>query len=169
MDYSPLPIRTVRLPSGTVTYLVDMPPECLPPVGVQDLAGAWDLARDAASGAAWGVGRLFRFQRPDGTTTDLALCDDDACCWAGAVDAMAGVGTSYGLSLCLRLLALIDLLGQASWLAGLFRIARDGATLHPALLAAAASVPLDAEARFDEALFRARLASAAPLSLSSGA
>ena len=85
------------------------------------------------------------------------------------MDTLASVGTSRGLSLCLRLLALVDLLGRASWLSGLFRIARSGAMLHPALLAAAAIAPLDAEARFDEASFRARLATAAPLSLSSGA
>ena len=80
MNHSPSPIRAVRLPSGTLTYPVDVAPESLPPVRVQDLVDAWELARDAAGGAAWGVGWLFRFQRPDGTTTDLALSDEDACC-----------------------------------------------------------------------------------------
>ncbi len=158
MDHAPLPIRTARLRDGTLTYLVDLPPEALPPVRCQDLADAWDQAREAATGAAWGAARLFRFRRRDGGTTDLALADEDACCWAAAVDATVGIGTSHGLSLCLRLLALVDLLGRASWLAGLFCIGRSGTTLHPVLLATAATVPLDANARFDEARFRARLA-----------
>lgn len=170
MDYSPLPIRTVQLPSGTVTYLVDLPPESLPLVRVENLAGAWDLTRDTASDAAWGVGRLFRFRRPDGIMTNLALSDEDACCWASAVDATIGIGTNHGLSPCLRLLALVGLLGRTSWLASLFRIARGGAMLHSVLLSIAASALLDVEARLDEALFRARLAKvAAPLPLSSGA
>lgn len=157
MNHAPLPIRVSRLQDGTLTYLVDLSPEALPPVRGRDLADAWEQAREAACGAAWGAARLFRFQRPDGGTTDLALSDEDACCWAAAVDATVGIGTSHGLSLCLRLLALVDLLGRASWLTGLFRIGRNGATLHPALLATAAEAPLDADARFDEGRFRARL------------
>jgi hypothetical protein len=61
------------------------------------------------------------------------------------------------LSLCLRLLALIDLLTRARWAGGLLHLAADGAELHPALVRAAATMPLTAEARFDEAQFRARL------------
>ena len=158
MQYAPLPIRIARTRDGTLTYLVDLPPEALPPVRGRDLAAAWDHAREAASDAAWGAARLFRFRRPDGSVTDLALSDEDARCWAGAVDAAVGIGTSYGLSLCLRLLALVDLLSRAPWTAGLFQLGRDGATLHPALLATAAETQLTAEARFDETRFRARLA-----------
>jgi hypothetical protein len=72
-----------------------------------------------------------------------------------------GMGTSYGLSLCLRLLALVDLIARAPWAAGfcvLGRGRRGTAELHPALLRAASSPPLTAEARFDESCFRARLA-----------
>lgn len=141
-----------------MTYLIHLSPEALPPVRGRDLADAWDLAREAACGAAWGVARLFRFQRPDGGTTDLVLSDADACCWAAAVDGMAGIGSNQGLSLCLRLLALVDLLGRAPWSAGLFRLGRGGAALHPALLATAATAPLNAEGRFDETHFRASLA-----------
>lgn len=157
MTNAPL-IRTALTRDGTLTYLVPVPPEALPPVRGRDLAAAWDHAREAAAGAAWGAARLFRFQRPDGGTTDLALSDDDARCWAAAVDAAVSIGTSHGLSLCLRLLALVDLLARAPWTAGLFQIGRNGTTLHPALLAAAAEAPLDADARFDETGFRARLA-----------
>jgi hypothetical protein len=70
---------------------------------------------------------------------------------------MAGMGTSYGLSIFLRLLALVDLLARAAWAASLVHLARDGADLHPLLLRAAASVQLTVDARFDAEAFRARL------------
>jgi hypothetical protein len=144
-------------PDGSRTYLVDLPPEELPAVRGRDIERAWSAARDAAIGSMWGAMRGFRFRRPDGSTTDLALADRDALCWASAVDGIVGMGTCYGLSLCLRLLALVDLLGRAPWAAPLFRLARDGADLDPVLLRTAAVVPLTAEGRFDEALFRARI------------
>lgn len=158
MQSTPSPIQVAHRRDGTLTYLVDLPPESMPPVRGRDIAAAWDAARDAATDAVWGAARLFRFRRPDGSTTDLVLSDEDARCWAGAVDVTVGMGTSYGLSLCLRLLALVDLLARAPWTADLFQIGRTGADLHPALLAAAASAQLTAEARFDETGFRARLA-----------
>ncbi len=151
-------IRVGQSRDGTLTYLVDLPPEAMPPVRGRDLAAAWDAARDAATDAVWGAGRLFRFRRPDGSTTDLALSDEDARCWAGAVDITVGMQTSYGLSLCLRLLALVDLLARAPWMSNLFQIGRGGAALHPALLSAAATAELTADAQFDETGFRDRLA-----------
>jgi hypothetical protein len=39
----------------------------------------------------------------------------------------------------------------------MFKLARDGAEFHPALLRAAATQPLTQDARFDEAGFRLRL------------
>ena len=141
-----------------LTYLVDLPPEAMPPVRGRDISAAWDAARDAATDAVWGAARLFRFRRPDGTTTDLALSDEDARCWAGAVDGTVGMNTSYGLSLCLRLLALVDLLARAPWLSEFCPIGRTGAALHPALLSAAATSELTADARFDETRFRNSLA-----------
>jgi hypothetical protein len=142
---------------GTLTYLVDVPPEALPPVRQRDLAAAWDAARNAAITARWGMVRLFRFRRADGSVTDLALADPDACCWASAVDGTVGIGNAYGLSLCLRLLALIDLLAHARWAGALFTITRDGAELHHALLRGAATAALTHEARFDETDLRARV------------
>ena len=152
---------------GTVTYLVDLPPEALPPVRSRDLSAAWDAARAAALAAgiastgagatSWGVARLFRFRRADGTCTDLALADPDACCWAGAVDGTVGMNTSYGLSLCLRLLALVDLLARARWAGPLFALRRDGAEIDPLVLRTAASAPLTRDARFEEAGFRAQV------------
>jgi hypothetical protein len=64
---------------------------------------------------------------------------------------------SYGLSVCIRLLALVDLLARARWADSFCLLQRDGAELHPVLLRAAASTPLTAEARFDETGFRGRL------------
>jgi len=145
-------------PDGAMTYRVEHPPEALPPVRGRDLERAWQAARDAALAADWGAPRGFRFRRSDGSYVDLALADADARCWANAVDGIAGMGTSYGLSLCLRLLALVDLLARAPWAATLYQLARDGAELHPTLLRAAADAPLTADARFDEPHFRRRIA-----------
>jgi hypothetical protein len=143
---------------GSRTYFVDLSPDELPAVRGRDIERAWYAAREAALASAWGAGRGFRFRRADGTTADLALADPDALCWARAVDGTVGMGTCYGLSLCLRLLALVDLLARAPWSAPLCRLARDGAELDPSLLRAAATTPLTEDARFDEALFRARIA-----------
>lgn len=150
-------VRVDVVAGGALTYVVDAPPEALPPVRGRDLERAWYAAREAAMAASWGAVRGFRFRRPDGSFTDLALADRDACCWAAAVDSIAGLRSSYGLSLCLRLLALVDLLARARWAAPLCRLERDGADLHPSLLHAAAATPLTAEARFDEGGFRSRL------------
>ena len=155
-------IRVVRSPDGVPTYVVHACPESLPPVRSADLADAWAAARAAACDGAWDRPRLFRFIRPDGMTTDLALADADACCWAGAVDAAAGIGTLYGLSLCLRLLALVDLLARAPWTGPLCHIRRGGAVLDPGLIRVAAVTPLTRDAAFDETVFRHRLGVNAP-------
>jgi hypothetical protein len=154
----PCLIREGPGPDGSVTYLVDLPPEALPSVAGRDLERAWYAARDAALAQRWGAVRGFRFRRPDGSHTDLALADRDARCWAGAVDGTVGIGNSYGLSLLLRLLALVDLLSRARWALPHYRLSRDGAELDASLLRTAASTSLTAEARFDEPGFRVRLA-----------
>jgi hypothetical protein len=157
------PVRTAmrvevgHAPDGTVMHLVPCPPELLPPVRGRDLELAWEAARQAALSARFGAPRVFRFRRADGSTADLALADRDARCWADAADRVAGMDSAYGLSLCLRLLALVDLLAGACWASRALRFARDGADLHPSLLRAAAIMPLTAEARFEEASFRAHL------------
>jgi hypothetical protein len=152
-----LNIRVGRGPDGSVTYSVDAPPEALPAVSRRDLERAWYSAREAALQQDWGVIRGFCFHRPDGTRTDLALADPDARCWVGAVDRTIGLGNGYGMSLCLRLLALVDLLARARWALPMLRLEPDGAELHPALLRTAASMALTSDARFDEATFRLRL------------
>jgi hypothetical protein len=150
-------IRVGGNPDGLLTYLIDLPPEALPSVCKRDLERAWYAAREAAIAERQGAVRGFRFNRPDGSHTDLALADRDARCWVGAVDRTVGIANATGLSLCLRLLALIDLLARAPWARSLFHLARDGAEFHPALLRAAASQPLTRDARFDEAGFQVRL------------
>jgi len=142
---------------GTTSYLVAIPPEELPPVRSRDLAAAWDAARDAAGATHWGQARLFRFYRDDGRSLDLALADSDACCWAAAVDATLGLGHAYGMSVCLRLLALIDLMASAAWMRAWFALRRDGAEIDAVLLAAAATQSLTPQGRLDEAVLRRRL------------
>ena len=152
--------KTIRIggePGGPMTYLIDLPPEALPSVRERDLALAWHTAREAALAEQGGAVRGFRFNRPDGSHTDLALADRDARCWAGAIDRSVGIANPSGLSLVLRLLALVDLLARAPWARALCHLARDGAEFHPALLKAAASQPLTQDARFDEAGFQVRL------------
>lgn len=150
-------VRVGSGPDGLLTYMVDHAPEELPLVRGRDLERAWYAARDAAIAADWGAARGFRFRRADGSTVDLALADRDAACWAGAVDGTVGLSSLYGLSVCLRLLALVDLLARADWAVPLCRLAPDGAELDNALLRAAATAPLNADLRFDEAPFRTRL------------
>jgi hypothetical protein len=151
-------VRVGQTEDGLVTYLVELPLEELPAVRGRDLEAAWDAARSAAISGRFGLPRGFRFRRQDGSVTDLALADRDARCWAGAVDGTIGMHNSYGLSLCLRLLALVELLARVAWATRFFRFGRDGACLDPSLLRTAASLPLTAEARFDEQHFLHQLA-----------
>ncbi len=152
------------LQDGVTGYLVGLPPEALPPVRARDLSAAWDAARGAADAARWDVPRLFRFRRtPEdaGEAADhgieMALADPDACCWAGAVDRTLGLASTYGISVCLRLLALVDLLGSAPWTTSWFALRRDGAEISPPLLNAAAAAPLTTQGGLDEAVVLARL------------
>jgi hypothetical protein len=135
-------------------YRVTVPPEAMPPVRLRDLERAWDEARDASIARSRAVFRQFRFLGPDGRVADFDLSDRDARCWAGAVDRVAGLATLGGLSLCLRLLALVDLMATSSWASGFMTPRRGGALPHPALLRAAARAELTEEARFDEASLR---------------
>ena len=159
-DISPT-VQVHNSATGLRTYSVDVPPEALPPVAGRDIERAWYAARQAAIAERWGPPRGFRFRRQGKDPADrwqvLALADADARCWADAVDATVGMASAYGLSLCLRLLALVDLLGRVGWTGRVVRLARDGAELHPALLAAAATIRLTGEAGFDESLFRDHL------------
>ena len=144
---------------GTLTYQIDHAASELPPVRGRDILAAWDLARDAARHAAWDRARAFRFRGSESGWTDLKIDDRDAQCWAGAVDRSLGLQTGHGLSVCLRLLALVDLLARAPRLSHLAAIGQCGADPHPALLSLAAEAALTDDARFDETRFHAHLKS----------
>lgn len=150
--------------AGALHYEVPLPPERLPAVSGRDLLAAWEAAREAASAEAWGEARAVAFRRPDGALTELVIADADARCWAAAVDGTVGLRSLYGMALCFRLLALIELMASAAWARGFFAISSEGAEIHPALLGAAARFPLAADARFDHAALRESLASALPAS-----
>ncbi|MCO6415710.1 hypothetical protein JYK14_05895 [Siccirubricoccus sp. KC 17139] len=155
-------IHLAEAPDGALTYAVPLAPEALPPVRPEELLEAWRLARRAAALRQWGPRRVLLFPRPDGEMTELAIADPDAGCWAEAIDRAAGLDTIGGLALCLRLLALVEVLTRAPSLAALFEVTAEGIEMHPALLAAAAALPLDAAARFDESRLRRLLSRALP-------
>jgi hypothetical protein len=156
------PIRVARAPDGALTYAIPLPPEALPPVRPRDLQAAWEAARAAAAAERWGPPRRLLFRRSDGAAQELLLIDADAACWAEAVDAGQDLATLTGLATCLRLLALIEVMTRARWLTGLYSLTAEGIDLHPALLRAAAVMPLDAAARFDETRLRRMLSRPIP-------
>ena len=120
-------IEVAHAANGRLTYLIHDTPQALPPVRRRDLVAAWDDARSAALRRESAPRRAFRFARPGGDTTDLALSDPDASVWAGAVDRTLGVGNPYG------------------------------ADLDPGLWRLAAEAKLTEEGRFDAMAFRAAL------------
>ena len=156
------PIDVAMDRSGALIYRVDVSPEALPAVRSSDLGEGWDAARQAAAAAMWGEPRLFRFLPGEADAVDLALTDDDAACWAEAIDCLWGLQTTYGLSICLRLLGLVALLAASPSLRLLCPLSRGGAAVDPALMRAAASVPLSVRGHLDEDRVRAHLAQAAP-------
>jgi hypothetical protein len=150
-------VQVAAAPDGSLLYVVDFQPEATPGVQASDLMRAWGAARGAANGARFGVDRALLFRKPDGALARLSLADAEARCWAGAVDRLFGLDHVYGMAVCLRLLALVDLLARAPWLAGLYDLAGGEAELHPALLAAAATCALDSDARLVDGEVRGRL------------
>ena len=135
-------------------YRVTLPPEAMPPVTTRDLEQAWDAARAAALSSSAAAHRRFSFRGADGRIATFDLDDRDARHWASAVDRVSGLTTLRGISLCLRLLALIDLMANSAWALAFMTPKRDGARLDRALLKAAARADLTEEARFDEASLR---------------
>ncbi len=154
-------IRTEYGPAGEILHLVPYAPEALPPVTKRDLEQAWEAARaDALKPGRRAVDartRLIRFAAPEQPPLDLALTDRDAAAWATAVDGIADLSTSHGISTCLRLLALIELMGSAGWARHWFKLDRAGLDFHPALLQAAALSPLTATGGFAETALMALL------------
>ena len=156
-------IGVAESPEGDIAYAIPFPPEATPAVRPQALLDAWGAARTAADAGRFGPARRFLFRRgAEEEPLLLDLADRDARCWAEAVDGASPLDRTQGLALCLRLLALIDLLARAPWTRGLFVLDHDGPEFHPALLAAAATAPLDASARFDAAQLRERITASLP-------
>ncbi|PZW51044.1 hypothetical protein C8P66_101261 [Humitalea rosea] len=163
---SPTPVGLAAAADGTLLHALPFPAEALPVVAPARLREAWDAARIAATAEAEGPPRALLFRGTDGATHDLLIADSDARCWAMAVDHLAGLDTTAGIALLMRLLALVDLLARVRFLDPMFAVSAGGTEFHPALLDAAARQPLDAAGRFDAAawkrLFSDRLESPAP-------
>ena len=146
-------VSTALGPAGEVLHLVSAPPSCLPTVTKRDLEQAWEAARAGETAPP----RFFRFASADGPPVELLLQDRDAAAWAEAVERSAGLSTPYGISICLRLLALVALMAEAKWARGWFALRRDGAQIRPELWHAAALAPLNDSGGFDETGLRALL------------
>jgi hypothetical protein len=151
------PIRVAEDAEGGLAYAVPCPPEALPAVTPAALRQAWRAAREGARQGGFGPPRTLLFARAGAAPSRLALADRDARAWAAAVDRDAGLATLEGLALCLRLLALIEVMAREPRLRPWFALGGEGVELHPALLGAAAALPLDAAARFDAAALAALL------------
>ena len=136
-----------------VLHLISAPPSALPTVTRRDLEQAWEAAQ--RSGAA--PPRFFRFVPEGGEPVELLLQDRDAASWAAAVERSAGLSTAYGVSVCLRLLALVAVMAEAGWARAWFVLRRDGAAIRPELWHAAALVTLNDRGGFDEPDLRALL------------
>ncbi len=158
------PITLAAADDGSLSYAIPLAPAELPPVSATALLGAWEAARARAQSGEWGPVRRLLFRGPEGSAIVLAIADRDARCWAEAVDRRAELTTLPGLALCLRLLALVEVMGRSAWMAGLFTVTAEGVEMHPSLLRAAASLPLDGAARFDAEALRGLLSRALPAS-----
>lgn len=137
---------------------VPVPPQRLPAVRPSDIVAAWNAA---TVGAEIGLSpapedhRGVRFVGADGEELRVVFADVDAGCWVTALDRTIGLDDLHGLSVCFRLLGLIEQMATQAWTRAHFSIgAEDGPDIHPALLRVAASLPLTSDARFDAGQFR---------------
>ncbi|MDE8349378.1 MAG: hypothetical protein POG74_07830 [Acidocella sp.] len=151
-------IRTEYGPAGEVLHLIPHAPGQLPSVTKRDLEQAWEAARlNALTTNATTAAHGFRFAQPGTAPLDLTLTDPDAASWTHAIDSIADLGTARGISVCLRLLALFQLMASATWTRSWFTLRPTGLEFHPALLQAAALAPLTSTGGFAETALRALL------------
>jgi hypothetical protein len=150
----PKEILTSITPAGEILHLVPHAAPALPAVTKRDLEQAWELAQTATSSPH---ARTIRFAQPETQPLDLRLADTDAASWATAIDRVKNLSTAHGLSVLLRLLALVDLMANAPWLRAWFTLTRAGMDIHPALLQAAALSPLTPTGGFVETALGALL------------
>jgi len=154
----PTKLRTETAADGKILHLIPHLPTALPAVTKRDLEQAWEAANEAASSPVMPAAiHGFRFLKAAGAPLDLMLTDTDASSWAAAIDAIADLSTLHGVSVCLRLMALIDLMARADWIRLWFTLTRAGLTFHPALLTAAALTPLTESGGFAETALQALL------------
>jgi hypothetical protein len=161
----PTEIRTEHGPHGEILHLVPYLPAALPPVTKRDLEQAWEAARAAALAAprtnSTGPNTHgFRFRQAAAPPLDLVLTDTDAANWADAIDAISSLSTAHGISICLRLMALYELMAPRPWAREWFTLSRGGLEFHPALLQAAALSPLTPTGGFAETSLQALLPAA---------
>ncbi len=147
-------VKTLIGPAGEVLHQLDQPATSLPAVSGRDLEQALEAAH---AGLRKAPARGFRFLAPPAAPVELRLADPDAAAWAVAVERTAGLNTPHGISVCLRLLALVALLADTFWARSWLVRGGSGLAIHPQLLRAAALVPLTAAGGFDETALRALL------------
>ncbi len=160
-------ITSRRGAGGEILHFIPHPPGALPPVTRRDLEQAWDAASEGA--ARFAPPQAFRFARPGAEPLDLVLADGDAAAWARAIGQVENFATPHGISVALRVLALVELLGRAAWTRPWFTITRADKRaemqFHPALLQAAALAPLTDTGGFAETALRALLPGEPPPAL----
>ncbi len=139
--------------------MIAQPPGDLPCVMRRDLERAWE---SASAVAASGAPRRFRFETQEGAPLELRVADADAAAWVAAVERGIGLSNLYGVSVCLRLLALVALMAQAAWARDWFSFERGGTAIRPELWRAAALARLNATGGFDETALQALLPGAYP-------
>ena len=147
-----------RAPDGSLTYALPFRPQDTPGVTARALLDAWQRARAGAEAAIQGPPRRLMFLGGEAEPVILSLSDSDAGCWAEALDDAYGLDNAGGMAVLLRFLALIEALVRLPWLRGMLDLQPEGTGLHPDLLAAAAGLPLDGEARLEEGVLKRRLA-----------
>jgi hypothetical protein len=157
-------IRTETGPDGEILHLVPYLPAALPRVTRRDLEQAWETARAAALAPAKPTAtHAFRFLQESAPPLDLLITDTDAASWAAAIDRLASLSTAHGISVCLRLLALFQLMATQVWVRNWFSLSRAGLEFHPALLQAAALTPLTPTGGFAETTLQALLPAEIPV------
>ena len=157
-------IRTETGPHGEILHLIPYLPAALPPVKKRDLEQAWEAARAGALAPPQSTAtHAFRFLQESAPPLDLLITDTDAAGWAVAIDRIANLSTAYGISICLRLLALFQLMATQVWVRNWFTFSRGGLEFHPALLQAAALTPLTPTGAFAETSLQALLPAEIPV------
>jgi hypothetical protein len=160
---SSVKIRTQTGPDGEILHLVPYLPAALPAVTKRDLEQAWETARLAALAPPKPTAtHAFRFLQESAPPLDLVITDTDAASWAAAIDRLANLSTAHGISICLRLLALFQLMATQLWVRNWFTLSRAGLEFHPALLQAAALTPLTPTGAFAETTLQALLPAETP-------